>query len=250
MAVTPRRLTFGANADAYERARPAWPAQAARWLAPGAPRLVVELGAGTGKLTRALAATGRTVVAVEPDGRMLDVLRGLELEGVRAVHGSAEAVPLGDGEADAVVAGSSLHWFDLDVAFAEAHRVLRPGGTLGFGWNHRDGSHPAMALVAAAIEDVRIGRAGWRGRDWCAAVVESGVFRSIEMTRFAHVLELPREALPDHLLSYSGIAALSDDVRAALAERIARIVDGKPSLRRGARLALPFAVDAYRAVAA
>ncbi len=250
MAATPRRLTFGANAGAYERARPGWPSEAARWLAPGVPRLVVELGAGTGKLTRALAAIGRKVVAVEPDERMLGVLRGLGLDGVHSVLGPAEAIPLGDGEADAVVAGSSLHWFELDAALAEAHRVLRPGGTLGFGWNHRDGTDPAMALVVAAIDEVRVGRVGWRGRDWPAAVTASGLFHSVEAGRFAHVLELPREALPDHLLSYTGIAALSADVRAALAERVERIVDGEPSLRRGFRLALPFAVDAYRAVAA
>ncbi len=109
MPATPRRLTFGANADAYEAARPEWPAEAARWLAPGSPRLVVELGAGTGKLTRALAALGLRVVAVEPDARMLEVLREVGLDGVEAVQGEAEAIPLAAGEADAVVAGSSSY---------------------------------------------------------------------------------------------------------------------------------------------
>jgi SAM-dependent methyltransferase len=250
VANTPRRLTFGANADAYERARPAWPVRAARWLAPGSPRLVVELGAGTGKLTRALAAAGREVVAVEPDGRMLDVLRGLRLEGVRAVHGSAEAVPLEDGQADAVVAGSAFHWFELDAALVEVHRVLRRGGTLGLGWNHRDGTQPAMALVAAAIDEVRAEPVRWRSRDWPAAVTASGLFHSLETARFTHVLELPREALGDHLLSYSGIAALSDAARATLESRVARIVDEEPSLRGGKGLTLPFAIDAHRAVAA
>src|SRR5215467_12848793 len=106
MATVPRRLTFGAHADAYERARPAWPEQAARWLVPEDAQLVVELGAGTGKLTRAVAALVFHVVAVEPDPRMLAVLRGLGLEGV---EGSAEAIPIEDGAAGGVVAGSSLH---------------------------------------------------------------------------------------------------------------------------------------------
>jgi SAM-dependent methyltransferase len=249
VAATPRRLGFGAHAGAYERARPLWPAEAARWLSPGAPRLVVELGAGTGKLTRALAAAGRRVVAVEPDERMLAVLRGLELDGVSAVHGSGEAIPLDDGEADAVVAGSSLHWFELDAALAEAHRVLRPTGTLGFGWNHRDWLHPAMARVVTAIEEARVGHVGWRTRDWPAAVTGGGLFHSVEAARFPHVLDLPREGLADHLLSYSGIAALPATDRAALRERVERIVDGESSLRRGTRLALPFVVDAYRVVA-
>jgi SAM-dependent methyltransferase len=211
---------------------------------------VVELGAGTGKLTRSLAAPDRTVVAVEPDERMLGVLRGLRLGGVDAVHGSAETIPLDDGKADAVVAGSSLHWFELDAALAEARRVLRPGGTLGFGWNHRDWLHPAMAPVVAAIEEARVPHVGWRTRDWPAAVTASGLFRSVEAARFSHVFDLPRAGLGDHLLSYSGITALPSAERAALQERLERIVDADPSLRRGTRLAFPFVVDAYRAVAA
>src|SRR6201986_627505 len=110
MTETPRRLSFGAHADAYERARPAWPEEAARWLVPDDAELVVELGAGTGKLTRAVAALGTRVVAGEPDPRKVAVLHGLGLEGVA---GSAEAIPFEDGVADAVVAGSSLHWFEL-----------------------------------------------------------------------------------------------------------------------------------------
>ena len=148
MAAVPRRLTFGAHADAYERARPEWPEEAACWLVPEDAQLVVELGAGTGKLTRALAALGVRVVAVEPDPRMLAVLRGLGLEGM---EGSAEEIPLGDGEASAVVAGSALHWFDLDAALPEFHRVLTPGGRLAFGWNHRDERHPTIAAMSEAI---------------------------------------------------------------------------------------------------
>src|SRR5262252_6835144 len=112
MEPVPRRLTFGAHADAYERARPEWPEEAARWLVPEDAALVVELGAGTGKLTRAVAALGVRVVAVEPDARMLAVLRESGLEGV---EGSAEAIPLDDGSADAILAGSSIHWFELEA---------------------------------------------------------------------------------------------------------------------------------------
>jgi len=144
----PRRLTFGEHADAYERARPPWPEEAARWLVPEDAELVVEPGAGTGKLTRAVAALGVRVVAVEPDPRMLVVLRGLGLEGV---EGSAEAIPFDDGVADAVVAGSSVHWFELERALPEIHRVLRAGGRFGFGWNHRDDRHAAIARMGEAV---------------------------------------------------------------------------------------------------
>ena len=248
MSETPRRLTFGANAGRL-RARPA--RLAGRGGVAGSSRarrsLVVELGAGTGKLTRALAAAGRHVVAVEPDERMLAVVHGLGLAGVDAVQGSAEALPLADGTADAVVAGSSIHWFDLERALAEAHRVLRPGGTLAFGWNHRDSSDPAMARIDAAIRTGGGARSSWRGRRWPELVTAAGLFGSVEQQTFRHVLELPREALDDHLRSYATIASRPDSERAVLVERVAAIVEEEPGLRRGGRLTLPFAVDGFRA---
>ena len=243
METTPRRLTFGAYADAYERARPAWPDEAARWLVPDGAELVVELGAGTGKLTRAVAALGLRVLAVEPDPRMLAVLRGRGLEGV---EGTAEEIPVGDGEADTLVAGSALHWFDLDAALPEFHRVLRPGGRLAFGWNHRDESHPTIAAMSEAVY-ARRRTSGWRRRDWRAAVAAGGFFRDVERAEFPHVHDLPREALGDHLRSYSGLASLQEMERADVFERVAEILDTDPSLRDDDRLRLPFVVDAYRA---
>jgi SAM-dependent methyltransferase len=246
---TPRRLSFGAQAAAYERARPEWPDEAARWLVPRDAGLVVELGAGTGKLTRALAALGVRVLAVEPDARMLAVLRERGLDGV---EGSAESIPLGDGEADAVVAGSSLHWFDLEAALPEFRRVLRPGGRLAFGWNHRDDGNPTIAAMSEAIYESRPSRAtsGWRRRDWSEAVVAGGLFRDVERAAFRHVLELPREALDDHLRSYAGLASLEEMERAHVFERVAEILDADPSVSDGDRLRLPFVVDAYRALRA
>ena len=246
MAAVPRRLTFGAHADAYERARPKWPEEAVRWLVPEGAQLVVELGAGTGKLTRAVAALGVRIVAVEPDPRMLAVLRGLGLDGV---EGSAEAIPLGDGVADAVVAGSSLHWFELELALPEIHRVLRPGGRLGVGWNHRDDRHPAVARMGEAVYAAQARRPGprWRSRDWPAELTANGLFRDVEQALFEHVHELPREALRDHLLSYSGVAALSEDERRRVLSEVAGLLDSDESVSSDARLRLPFVVSAYRA---
>jgi SAM-dependent methyltransferase len=246
VATAPRRLTFGAHADAYERARPAWPEEAARWLVPEDAELVVELGAGTGKLTRAITALGGRVVAVEPDSRMLAVLRGLDLEGV---EGSAEAVPFDDGVADAVVAGSSLHWFELDEALREIHRVLKPDGRFAFGWNHRDVRRPTIAAMSDVIYETRPSQqtAGWQRRDWPAAITAGGLFRDVEHTLIEHVHELPRDALDDHLTSYSGLAALPEDERRRLYAEIAGILDADPALHDGDQLRMPFAVDAYRA---
>lgn len=245
MAADPRRLTFGAHADAYERARPAWPEEAARWLVPDDAKLVVELGAGTGKLTRALTALGVRVIALEPDPRMLAMLREQGLDGV---EGTAEAIPLGDGEADGVVAGSSLHWFELDRALPEIRRVLGPVGRFGFGWNHRDVRHPTIAAMQDVIYSTRPSQqtSGWQRRDWRSAVTEGGKFHQVELELFEHVHELPREALEDHLLSYSGLAMLPDDERRRVFDAVAALLDGDPAIARGEMLSLPFVVDAYR----
>jgi SAM-dependent methyltransferase len=244
VATVPRRLTFGAHADAYERARPEWPEEAARWLVPEGAELVVELGAGTGKLTRAVAALGVRVVAVEPDRRMLAVLRGLGLEGV---EGSAEAIPFADGAADAVVAGSSLHWFELELALPEIHRVLRPGGRFGFGWNHRDDRHPAIARMTDVVYEAQARRGPrWRSRDWPDELERSRLFRDVEHALFEHVHELPREALADHLLSYSGVAALTEDERRRVFATVAAHLHSDESLSDGHTLRLPFVVSAFR----
>jgi SAM-dependent methyltransferase len=246
METAPRRLTFGAHADAYERARPAWPEEVARWLVPDGAQLVVELGAGTGKLTRAVAALGSRVVAVEPDPRMLAVLRGLDLEGV---EGSAEAIPFDDGAADGVVAGSSVHWFELDEALREIHRILRSGGRFGFGWNHRDDRHPAIERMSETVYAAqrRLRTPRWRTRDWAGELVASGLFRDVEQELFEHLHELPREALNDHLMSYSGVAALPDQERSRVLADVAELLDSDPSVSRGGTLRLPFVVAAYRA---
>jgi SAM-dependent methyltransferase len=243
----PRRLTFGAHAEAYERARPAWPEEVARWLVPQDAKLVVELGAGTGKLTRALSALGVRVIAVEPDARMLAVLRSSGLEGV---EGSAEAIPLGDCDADAVVAGSSLHWFELESALREIHRVLRPGGRFGFGWNHRDMRHPAIARMGETIQAARSEGTGWRSRDWPQEVAAAGLFRDVEHVLFQHIHELPREALDDHLLSYATFASLPEPERHRVSAEVTEILECDPSVHVDDELRLPFVVDAYRATRA
>jgi SAM-dependent methyltransferase len=210
---------------------------------------VVEVGAGTGKLTGAVAALGLRVLAVEPDPRMLAVLHEHGLEGV---DGSAEEIPVGDGEADTILSGSSLHWFDLGVALPEFHRVLRPRGRLAFGWNHRDERNPTIAAMSEAIYESRPSRqtSGWRRRNWSAAVVGGGFFGNVEHAEFRHVHELPREALDDHLRSYSGLASVEELERAHLFERVGEILDGDPALHDGDLLRLPFVVDAYRATRA
>jgi len=137
-----RGSSFGAVAAAYAEHRPDYPADAVRWCVAPTGRAVaglrvLDLGAGTGKLTAVLAELGADVTAVEPDEAMLAELRR-QLPSVRSLHGPAEAIPLADGSVDAVLCAQSMHWFDLSRAVPEIARVLVPGGALGAMWNSDD----------------------------------------------------------------------------------------------------------------
>jgi SAM-dependent methyltransferase len=140
--VTGRARSFGTAADDYDRLRPAPAPEALRWLLPSPDAAVLDLGAGTGLLSRALAAEGVTdLVAVEPDDAMRAVLTARS-PGARAPAGTAEDIPLPDGTVDAVLVASAWHWFDPVRATAEVARVLRPGGVLGLMWTYYDPAEP------------------------------------------------------------------------------------------------------------
>jgi SAM-dependent methyltransferase len=128
-----RRSSFGSAAAHYERYRPGPPIEAVDWVLPGHVARVVDLGAGTGALSRLLIGKADEVIAVEPDERMRAVLTEV-VPGAQAVDGRGEAMPLPDGSVDAVMASSSWHWMEPTTALAEVRRVLVPGGVLGAIW--------------------------------------------------------------------------------------------------------------------
>lgn len=132
-----RSLSFGSEAAAYERGRPSYPPEAIDWLLPAGARDVLDLGAGTGKLTTRLVERGLDVVAVDPLAEMLELLSSA-LPDTPALLGTAEQIPLPDNSVDAVLVAQAWHWFDPEQAAAEVARVLRPGGQLGLVWNTRD----------------------------------------------------------------------------------------------------------------
>ena len=127
--------SFGAAADAYERGRPPYPPEAVDWLLPPGASRVLDLGAGTGKLTRQLRDRGLDVIAVEPSAGMRDQL-ARAVPGVTVRAGSAEELPLAGGSVDVVLVAQAWHWVDRSRAVPEVARVLVPGGRLGPGLEH------------------------------------------------------------------------------------------------------------------
>jgi SAM-dependent methyltransferase len=145
-----RARSFGAAADVYERSRPLYPDAAIDWLVPEGARTVLDLGAGTGKLTRSLTKRGLEVVAVEPLVEMRTGL-GWAVPEARILEGTAEEIPLEDDSVDAITVAQAWHWVDPERATAEAARVLRPGGTLGLIWNRRDERVDWVARIGAVM---------------------------------------------------------------------------------------------------
>jgi ubiquinone/menaquinone biosynthesis C-methylase UbiE len=234
-----RAASFGGVAGAYERARPGYPDGAVRWLAGETPRDVVDLGAGTGKLTRSLVALGHRVTAVEPLEEMLVELRSA-VPGARAVAGSAEAIPLPDGSTDVVTCAQAFHWFDESPALVEIARVLRPGGRLGLVWNTRD----EREAWVRQLSDVMVGRADFLRR-LPGQIEASGRYEPVEQSEFAHVQEIDRESLRELALSRSYCAILPPAER----EPILREVDALFTAHaRDGILRLPYVTVCFRAV--
>ena len=237
---------FGAVADAYERGRPSYPVEAAAWLAGATPLSVLELGAGTGKLTRSLVELGHDVHATDPDPAMLAVLSH-ELPGVRTSVSSAEEIPAGDRSYDVVVAAQAFHWFDHARALPEIARVLKPGGLLSLVWNQRDTRIPWVRRLGNVI-----GQTGDQGSgrpdladDGPEPLVVSGLFGFVEDATFRSWQTVTRDTIADLALSRSHVAMLDEPGRAEVAARTVRFYDDYGRGMDG--MQLPYLVRCFRA---
>jgi len=223
-----RRTSFGTLVDAarYDDLRPGYTTDAVDWLvgAPARPLRVLDLAAGTGKLTRVLRALGHEVVAVDPSEAMLAALREASPgdPGVQVLVGTAEEVPLPDASVDAVTVGQAWHWLRPATAVAELARVLRPGGSLGLAWNARDLAVPWMAAFEQVVggtgfADATGASAGTDGQDWWPQV--PAPMASPERERFSAAQHLASpDAVADLASTYSGIAVRED--REAVLEQV------------------------------
>lgn len=234
------RSSFGAAATAYAVHRPDYAADAVRWVlgrAPG-PR-VLDLGAGTGRLTATLVGLGAEVTAVEPDPAMSAELRRA-LPTVRALSGSAEAIPLPDAAVDAVVAGNALHWFDMDVAGPEIDRVLAPGGILAGLWNVLDDRVDWVAGLERVSGSAAVGPrdtlSSWRAATSELHLASRGAaarFGSPEQTDFPHGQRRDADSLVATLATRAGMLVMPEAERAATLGRIRAFLASRPETARG-----------------
>lgn len=218
---------FERGAAAYERGRPGYPETAIARLADeldlGPERVVVDLAAGTGKLTRALLGIGAHLVAVEPVAGMREQLERA-VPGVEVLDGTAERLPLGDASADAVLVAQAFHWFDVPAAATEIHRVLVGGGGLGVVRNEWDESVEWIAQMRAltAKHAARIERD--RSDDWREALAGTGLFSPYQEAIFPNPVRVSVETLRARIASLSFVALLDDGPRELLLDEVGDLV--------------------------
>ena len=235
-----RAASFQRGAREYRRARPTYPREAAEWLTPGPQSRVLDLAAGTGKLTEVLATLELDVVAVEPSDAMRAELTDA-LPHVRALAGMADAIPLPDADRDGVVVAQAWHWFDPATALPEIARVLRPGGRLGVVWNVRDHT---VDWVDAFTEIIHRGDSLEPNH---GPPVLDEHFDSLEHAVFAWRQQLAASELRTLAASRSHLLLLAEDRRAELLDAVDELVATHPELRGRDTIELPYRATCWRA---
>ncbi|GAB3263330.1 class I SAM-dependent methyltransferase [Alteromonas gracilis] len=234
----PQSSGFGARSDAYDRGRPGYPRDLLAWAVGSEPRVVLELGAGTGRCTAELVGLGHDVHATDPDGRMLARL-AQRLPDVRTSVASAEEIPLPDRSVDVVVCAQSFHWFDHDRAVPEIARVLRRGGQLVLLWNGRDAGIPWVRRFERIVH---------RGEtpttpDAVEVLGRFGEFGFVEDRHARHWHDVDRTAMMDLVSSLSYVSARSESEQARVLAEVQELWDGLDRLT----LRMPYVCDAFRA---
>jgi ubiquinone/menaquinone biosynthesis C-methylase UbiE len=224
---------FGNSAREYEFGRPTWPVElidrVAAELELSREATVLDLGAGTGKLTRDLVSRFGRVIAVEPDDAMRAVLEEV-VPGAEARAGSAEAVPLEDDSVDAVFTAEAFHWFASDQTVGEIARVLRPGGGLAIFWNVEFGdAEPPMGEAVDTVLDEAFARGGAPGIGKVLSgawrkPIEASPFGPLREAEFERYVTRSRDQWLANMLSVSSIASQPAEARAELAERLIEVV--------------------------
>jgi SAM-dependent methyltransferase len=239
---------FGAAAEAYERSRPDYPSEAVDRLIQELELTrscrAMDLGAGTGKLTRLLLPTGATLVAVEPVEAMRRSFASV-LPGLPAVGGMAEALPFEDETFDAIVCAQAFHWFDGDRALPEVHRVLKRWGRLGLLWNVRDETVPWVRELTEIIDPYERIAPRERTHEWRRAFSAGDLFGRLHQLRFPHRQRLDVDGLVERFASVSFIASMAEEERGRVLGRIRRLAEIHPDLAGRQGFDLPYVTELY-----
>ncbi|WP_395027796.1 class I SAM-dependent methyltransferase [Comamonas odontotermitis] len=239
---------YAIASKAYARGRPDYPQEISAWLASSLGlrdgKTVIDLGAGTGKFTRRLIATGATVIAVEPVAQMLEKLR-TELPSAQALEGSATRIPVPDNSVDAVVCAQSFHWFATTQALDEIHRVLKPGGQLGLVWNLRDDREAWVRQLNAIVDQVEGDAPRYATGAWRRVFPAQG-FGPLQEQYFSNMHRGSAEdVILNRVRSTSFIAALPEPIRKHIESQVKALIATEPALREKEIVAMPYTTAAY-----
>lgn len=230
--------SFGPAAERYDRIRPRYPEAAIRWILGDTPLTVVDVGAGTGILTRQLVALGHRVIPVEPDP---DMRARLAAAGgaPEPQAGSAEEIRLPDASVDAVVAGQAYHWFDPALAHPEIARVLKPGGVFGPLWNDRDEDVPWVAALSALMAEREGASPG-------LVTHADDPFGPVEQALFRQSVTHTPETLVELMRSRSYHLTATPERQAEMDAAIRNLCATHPDLAGRAEFDLPYVTRTYR----
>ena len=239
---------YSAKPQTYVTGRPEYPDEVEGWLRNdlglGTGKTVLDLGAGTGKFSGKLLATGAAVIAVEPVQAMLDQLVGQHPE-IEAKIGAAQAIPLADASVDAVVCAQSFHWFATPEALDEIRRVLKPGGRLGLIWNVRDERVNWVAALTKIMEPFEGDAPRYRTQHWRRLFPANG-FGPLQEQHFANAhTGSPEQVIVDRVLSVSFIAALPDAQHERVAAQVRELIASSPELAGKALVTFPYETAAF-----
>ena len=242
------RQGFSSAADSYSHGRPDYPQQLLPWLrltlglGPGSS--AVDLGAGTGKFTPLLLATGASVVAVEPvEAMRAQLLRYIPT--VTALAASAQSLPLADASVDVVLCAQAFHWFASAAALREIGRVLKPGGRLGLVWNVRDESVDWVAAITRIVTPYEGDTPRFHTGEW-RRLFPSKLFSQLDETVLSyHHRGSAQQVIVERVLSVSFIAALPEADRKHVARSLDALIASHAELRDTALIEFPYQTHAY-----
>ena len=236
-------LGYSSSPDIYDRGRPEYSAEVDSWLSGDLGlhenQTALDLGAGTGKFTKRLLATGAHVCAIDPVPAMLERLKRQHVD-LDVRTGSAEAIPFGDAAFDVVVCAQSFHWFAAEDAIVEIRRILKPGGRLGLIWNVRDERLAWVAALTRIIEPFEGDAPRYRTQTWREVFPAEG-FTPLREHKFSYRHKgSPEQVIVDRVLSVSFIAALDAAARAQVVTQIRELIATAPELAGKAEVDFPY----------